>query len=221
MQIEKKIKSAIEGKGTVSDTTSIVITKVLVNKSSKEFKNPTKPIGRFYTKTEAAKLKGIRIKKLIGGYRRVVPSPLPEAILQKKEIAALLKSGKVVIACGGGGIPVINKHKGYEYVEAVIDKDRASALLAEELHADRFVVLTNVNGAYTNFMKRNQKPIRKINAGELYAHLNHGQFESGSMKPKIEACIEFTTKTGNPAAIGSLSKSENAINLKASTVVTP
>ena len=201
----------------------VVITEVVVDKSDKAFKNPSKPIGKFYTKADAraAARRGFVIKKLIGGYRRVVASPQPKTIVQRGLIQELLKERKIVIACGGGGVPVIKGPKGLRYAEAVLDKDRTSALIAEEVKADMLIMLTNVDGAYLNFKKKNQRLIGSVVVKELRKYLRDGQFEAGSMKPKVEACVDFVSKTKKKAGIGNLNNPEAVISLKKLTLITP
>lgn len=159
------------------------------------------------------------IKKLIGGYRMVVPSPVPKKIIQMAQIKKLLKDGKIVIACGGGGMAISYSKKKMKYINAVIDKDRASALLAKEIHADRFFILTNVDGVYLNYKKRGQKLISEITAARLKEYLKKGYFEEGSMKPKVESCIDFTESTSKPSAIGSISNPSDVFSLKKSTLI--
>ena len=193
--IEQSIAEALRRLRASSDYSipQVVLTKTIVDKNDPAFKNPTKPIGRFYTRSQSRALerRGFTMKKLINGYRRVVPSPMPKEIVQKGMISALLKEKRIVIACGGGGIPMIRHARGLEFAEAVIDKDRASGLLARQLKADKFLILTNVDGVYLNFKRKDQRFIRKINASGLRGYLKSGKFEEGSIKPKIESCIDF------------------------------
>ncbi len=225
MTIEISIARALKtlNKGNDYSIPEVVLTKTIVDKDDTAFDNPTKPIGKFYTKAQSKDLtrRGFTMKKLINGYRRVVPSPEPREIGQKGVILDLLKSRHIVIACGGGGVPVIKTSGGLKFVEAVIDKDRASALLAEEIHADRFIILTNVDGIYLNFKKKNQKFVSRIDARKLKEYAGLGYFESGSMEPKATACIDFVESTRNAAGIGNINKPEQAISMKRLTLITP
>ncbi|MBR3204750.1 carbamate kinase [Candidatus Saccharibacteria bacterium] len=202
-----------------------VITQVEVDKNDPAFKNPTKPVGQFYTAKEAAKLskeKGWIIKEDAGrGYRRVVPSPKPKGIIEKQEILALLKSGAVVIAAGGGGVPVyktkiLHVLKG---IDAVIDKDYAAEKLAELINADVFLSVTAVDYAYLNYGKPNQFPLERLTAKEAVYYAKQGFFKSGSMLPKILAATEFA-KNGKIGIICSLDNIEDALKLKSGTIIT-
>lgn len=203
---------------------STVVTQVLVDPNDPLFLNPSKPIGSFYSKEEAdniAKEKGYTMKEDAGrGYRRVVPSPLPIDIIEKESIKALLKDGQVVICAGGGGIPVINKDNKLEGVAAVIDKDYASAKLADLINADYLVILTAVDNVYINYRKDNEKKLENISTNELEQYLNEGHFAKGSMYPKVQACLNFA-KSGNnkTAVIASLDNAKEAFRLKAGTII--
>lgn len=225
MEIGNKIANALKKLNPKygNSIPTVVLTEVIVNGSAKEMDNPTKPIGRFYTEKEAAELKkrGLTVKKLINGYRRVVPSPTPKEIVQKDVIERLLKDKRIVISCGGGGIPVTSSYGRLEYVDAVIDKDRASALLAKEIGADKFFILTNVDGVYLNFKKRNQEFVKRIKSKKLNDYLKSGQFEEGSMKPKIESCIDFAESTKRSAGIGNMANPNDVLSLKKLTIITP
>jgi len=138
------------------------------------------------------------------GFRRVVPSPIPREIIELDVVRLLVKAGYVVVATGGGGIPVIRNDQGYlEGVEAVIDKDLASSLLARNLEADTFIISTAVDAVYLNFGRENQRPIRHGTVAEVKQYLAEGHFKPGSMKPKIEAIIEFLEGGGKKAIITS------------------
>lgn len=200
-----------------------VITQVEVDKDDKAFDNPTKPIGSFYTKEEAEKIaqeKGYTMKEDAGrGYRRVVPSPTPQKIVEISTIKYLLKKGNIVIACGGGGIPVIKQRKGYKGVDAVIDKDRTSARLALDLKADMLLILTAVDQVYINYKEEDEQKIRKMTVAEAKEFMTSKEFAAGSMLPKVEACIEFASKSKGYAMITSLKKAKLAIEGKAGTVI--
>ncbi|MCK5578953.1 MAG: carbamate kinase, partial [Planctomycetes bacterium] len=188
-----------------------MITQVVVDKNDPAFKNPTKPVGPFYSKEKADQLKKDRqwhLKEDSGrGYRRVVPSPQPVKIIQRPMIRDLAKAGHVVIALGGGGIPIWKKSNGdYEGIEAVIDKDRASSVLAREIKADRFVMLTTVPEVYLNYGQPNQKPVRQITLTTAKKYLAEGHFQVGSMKPKIEAAVSYLEKRNGKVIITSAEK---------------
>ncbi len=201
-----------------------VITQVEVDKNDPAFSNPTKPIGRFYTKEEAEKLvkeKGYIMKEDAGrGYRRVVASPKPIKIVEINTIKHLLDKGNIVIACGGGGIPVIKDKKGYKGVDAVIDKDRTSSRLACSLQADLFLILTAVDEVYINYNEKDEHKIREMTIKEAKEFIKDKEFAEGSMLPKIEACIDFAsfTKKGY-AMITSLKKASLALEGKVGTII--
>ena len=200
----------------------IVRTHVLVSGDDEEFVNPTKPIGRFYGRAAAERLagRGFVMKRLLKGYRRVVPSPKPRRIVEVREIEKLLKSGHIVIAAGGGGIAVTGAKK-LRYADAVIDKDLASSLLAVKIKADILLILTNVDGVIVGFHTRKARLLERVSVAELKRHAMSEHFEAGSMLPKVQACIDFVGKTGKRAVIGNLSKPEKVLGLKGATVVVP
>lgn len=202
-----------------------VVTQVEVDKKDPAFKNPTKPVGQFYTEKEALKLakeKGWLVKEDSGrGYRRVVPSPKPKSIIEKREILDLVKSGAIVIAAGGGGVPVyrtkiLHLIKG---VDAVIDKDFAAEKLAELIKADMFVSVTAVDYAYINFGTPEQSALKNLTAKEAEYYSQQGFFKAGSMLPKITAATEFAKK-GKVGIICSLDNLEDALKLKSGTIIT-
>lgn len=200
-----------------------VITQVEVDKEDQAFKNPTKPIGSFYSAEEAQQIaneKGYTFKEDAGrGYRRVVPSPLPKKIIEIRTIKDLLKKGNVVIACGGGGIPVVKYRNGYRGVDAVIDKDRTSARLALDLKADMLLILTAVDSVYINYKEEDEQKLRKMTVAEAKEFMKSKEFSEGSMLPKVEACIDFASKSNGYAMITSLKKAKLAIEGKAGTVI--
>jgi len=180
---------------------------VLVDKNDPAFIEPTKPVGRFYLKEEAellARSGGLIFKEdpRKRGWRRVVPSPDPVDILNKKVIRDLVKRGNIVIAAGGGGVPVYrDQKKNLVGVEAVIDKDLASALLAIEIGADAFFILTDVPNVYLNFHKPNQQKLEKITVQEAEEYMEAGEFADGSMGPKILSAIQFVKNGGKETII--------------------
>lgn len=200
-----------------------VITQVQVDKEDQAFKNPTKPIGSFYSAEEASQLsaeKGYVMKEDAGrGYRRVVASPTPKKIVELSTIKYLLKKGNIVIACGGGGIPVIKYRNGLKGIDAVIDKDRTSARLALDLKADMLLILTAVDQVCINYKQENEQKIERMTVKEAKAFIASKEFAAGSMLPKVEACIEFASRSNGVAMITSLKKAKDAINGKAGTVI--
>ena len=194
-----------------------IITQVLVDKDDPDFNNPSKPVGPFYTRKEAEKLieeKGYIVKKVKPGrkaYRRVVPSPDPIGIIEKDVIKMLVEAGFIVIASGGGGIPVIDQNGQLRGVEAVIDKDLAGERLAEIVDADIFLILTDVEKVKLNFRKPNEKDLDKLTIAEAEKYLEEGHFLPGSMEPKVKACIRFLKAGGEKAIITSLDKAVDAL----------
>ncbi|HCU0688664.1 TPA: carbamate kinase [Staphylococcus aureus] len=187
-------------------TVGTIVTRVEVDKDDPRFDNPTKPIGPFYTKEEVEELQkeqpGSVFKEDAGrGYRKVVASPLPKSILEHQLIRTLADGKNIVIACGGGGIPVIKKENTYEGVEAVIDKDFASEKLATLIEADTLMILTNVENVFINFNEPNQQQIDDIDVATLKKYAAQGKFAEGSMLPKIEAAIRFVESGENKKVI--------------------
>lgn len=203
-----------------------VITQVIVDKNDKAFKNPTKPIGSFYTEEESKKMMEedptLIMKEDSGrGYRQLVASPKPVGIVERDSILNLLDDEFIVIACGGGGIPVVLDDEGdYESVPAVIDKDFASAKLAELVNADYLFVLTAVDRVAINFGKPNQKEIVEMNIDEATKYCDEGQFAPGSMLPKVQAAMNFvSSKNGRKAIIASLEKAPLAMSGESGTLI--
>lgn len=194
---------------------STILTQVVVDPNDSAFQNPTKPIGPFFTR-ESAKILEEKGKYFIEdagrGYRQVVPSPKPIDIVEKKMINQLVEAGHTVIACGGGGIPVVkNTEQRYEGVEAVIDKDFASGKLAEILEVDLFVILTAVDHVFINYNQPNQKRLTKCHVEELKQYISENQFAKGSMLPKIEAAITYA-ELGRKSIITSIENISNLFN---------
>jgi len=199
-----------------------VLTQVLVDKNDKGFKNPTKPIGLFYSEKEAEKLrkKGFKIIYQVGkGYRRVVASPKPLEIIEINQIKDLMEKGNIVIAAGGGGIPVYRSDKGLKGIDAVIDKDRASSLLAGNIKADLLLILTDVDKVALNYKEKNQKFLNKLSVKNAKKYLKEGHFKEGSMKPKIEASINFLENGGKKVIITSISKVKESLKGKNGTLI--
>ncbi len=209
-------------KRSIEKDVAVLLTEVIVDKDDPAFKNPTKPIGPFYTKYRAEELKRSKKWTIIEdsgrGYRRVVPSPKPIDILPKRIIKKLLESGTIVVAAGGGGIPVfINRNGLIEGVEAVIDKDFASSLLASEIGAELFMILTGVERVFINFGKPNQKELKTITVTEAKKYYDEGQFPPGSMGPKIKAAIEYIERGGKEVIITSPGKIKSALAKRTGT----
>ena len=204
---------------------STIVTQVEVDPNDPRFDNPTKPIGKFYSEAESQEIAaktGYIFKEDAGrGYRRVVPSPLPIDIIEKESINTLVENKHVVICAGGGGIPVIRNSDGkLEGVAAVIDKDFASAKVAELTHSDYLVILTAVDNVYINFNKPNQKKLEKVSVSELKEYIKEGHFAKGSMLPKVEACLMFLDNhPGGTAIISSIEKATLALNEKEGTII--
>ncbi len=222
--IQQALRNELKSRG-IDKFVVTMITRVIVDKHDSAFQNPTKPIGPFYSKEEADKVREQKpelvIKEDAGrGYRRVVPSPDPKIIAERLAIRALVDAGFVVVACGGGGIPIIEENGNAVGVEAVIDKDLAGQRLATLIGANIFIVLTDVNGAYVNYGKPNQEIIKEITTGKLRNYSKEGQFKEGSMAPKIEAAIRFVESGGERAVIAALGELIEALDGKAGTQIT-
>ncbi|MFQ5443195.1 MAG: carbamate kinase, partial [Nitrospinales bacterium] len=203
-----------------------IITQVVVDANDPAFQNPSRPIGPFYSSQEAEQLRkkyGWVIKEDAGrGYRRFIPSPEPLEIVEKTFFQELINQNFIVIGAGGGGIPVIRNASGeLRGVEAVIDKDKTSALLASELEIDCFVILTQVDHVFTNFNTPNQKPIQHANVNEIESLLKEGHFLEGSMKPKMESVVRFLKDGGKKAIVAHLYDLIPAMEEKAGTLITP
>ncbi len=185
-----------------------LVTQVVVDREDPAFERPSKPIGPFYTKYRAQMLarekKWTMIEDAGRGYRKVVPSPKPIDIVPKMVIRDLVRSGKIVITAGGGGIPVIINGNGvFQGVEAVIDKDYAASLIASEVKADLFIILTNVDRVYLNYGKSDQEALHIVSVDKALTYLEEGQFPAGSMGPKIKAAIDFIQNGGTEVLITS------------------
>lgn len=201
-----------------------VVTQVIVDENDQAFHNPTKPIGAFYTKEEADHLikdKGFTMVEDAGrGYRRVVPSPLPVDVAEKETVRTLVDNGHIVITVGGGGIPVIEKGNKLIGVPAVIDKDFASAKMAELLDADYLIILTAVEKVAIHYGKPEEKWLSQLSIDEARQYIAEGHFAPGSMLPKVQAAIRFAeSKPGRRALITSLEKAKDGIDGKTGTVI--
>jgi len=211
--LEKAIINELRRNSLDKDVATL-ITQVVVDPADPAFERPTKPVGPFYTKFRAQTLarekKWTMVEDAGRGYRKVVPSPKPIDVVPKWVIRDLVRDGKIVIAAGGGGVPVVINSRGlFQGVEAVIDKDYAASLLAREVGVDLFIILTGIDRVYLNFGRPDQKECPVLTVDEAEAHLNQGQFPPGSMGPKIRAAIEYIRSGGREVLITS------ANNLKA------
>ncbi len=222
-QLQQTLKDELNNRG-IEKSVVTVVTQVEVDPKDNAFKNPTKPIGEFLTKEEATKRakkdKAVYKEDSGRGYRKVVASPMPKKILELNTIEKLVNDGTIVIACGGGGIPVVmTKKDGYEGIDAVIDKDRTSALLAKEINADELLILTAVDQVSLNFNKKNEEKLSKLSVSDARVAIRNEEFGEGSMLPKIEAACYFVSKTGKKAIISSLEKARDAIEGKNGTLI--
>lgn len=204
-----------------------VITQVLVNKDDPDFDDPSKPVGPFYTKEEALRLqqeKDYQVKQVKPkgpkNWRRVVPSPEPIDIIESDCINALVKARAIIVASGGGGVPVMKTSDGYlTGLEAVIDKDKAGNKLAQSVKANIYLILTDVENACINYGKENEKALGKISVSEAENYLEEGHFLAGSMGPKVTAAIRFVKAGGEKAIITSLDKAVDALEGKTGTII--
>jgi len=200
----------------IAKNCATVITQVVVDKEDQAFKSPSKPVGSFYSREEAEALKeekGYQMVEDAGrGYRRVVPSPLPVDIVEKDVISSMVDKGELVIACGGGGIPVVEEQGRYRGVPAVIDKDFASEKLAEELEADFLMILTAVDRVALNFATPEEEPLTEVDVEKAREYCEQGHFAPGSMLPKMKAAIKFAeSRPGREALITSLEKARDGL----------
>ena len=198
-----------------------VLTQVVVARDDPAMQHPTKPIGPFYSRADAEERRRLFgwqiVEDAARGYRRVVPSPEPIHIVELEVIRLLLGRGVLVIAVGGGGIPVVQSNGALEGIEAVIDKDRASALLASELGVDVFVISTDADSVYLDYKKPTERPLRRVTAEELEAHYRAGQFPPGNMGPKVESALRFLRNGGKEVVITSYERLCEAVEGEAGT----
>ncbi|MBW2057147.1 MAG: carbamate kinase [Deltaproteobacteria bacterium] len=195
-----------------------VITYVVVDQNDPAFDNPSKPIGPVYSEEKAAALP-YPTRKTAKGYRRVVASPRPVTVIEKREIRKLVDMDFIVICCGGGGIPVVRQGRAFAGVDAVIDKDLCSAKLAEEVGVDSLIIATDVEGAAINYGKPNQKILRSLTLEDMARFWEEGHFPPGSMGPKVEAAMDFLDKGGKRAVITSIENIEKAVRGEAGTEI--
>ena len=221
--LQNALQNELKKQG-VKRNVATVVTQVVVDKNDPLFQSPSKPVGSFMSKEEAeavAKAKGWTVKEDAGrGYRRVVSSPLPIDIEEKEIISQLVKSGNVVICAGGGGIPVIREDNKLEGVAAVIDKDYASALVAELVDADYLVILTAIDNVCINYKQPNEIKLTNVKVDQIKQYLSGDYFAKGSMYPKVNACVKFLSKRpGKTAIISALENAELAFEEKSGTII--
>lgn len=223
--LQQAIQHELKTRGVDKECAAIV-TQVVVDANDPGFAKPTKPVGSFYTKEEADKIaaeKGFTFVEDAGrGYRRVVPSPIPQRIVELKVVEQLVKAGDIVITVGGGGIPVVETEQGLKGVAAVIDKDRSSALLAQSIGADMLIILTAVDRVCINYNKPDQKELPTMTLEEAEKYIEENQFAPGSMLPKVQSCMEFVKNNthGGTALITSLQKAKVALQGETGTIIT-
>ncbi len=202
-----------------------LVTQTIVSREDPAMSNPTKPIGPFYSRADAEERQRLLGWKIVEdaarGYRRVVPSPEPLDIVELEVIRRLMDQGVLVVACGGGGIPVVRSNGGFLGVEAVIDKDRASAMLASRLHVDVFAISTDSEYVYLDYKKPTQRPLTRVCATELEAHYKAGQFPPGNMGPKVESALRFLQSGGREVIITSYQRLADAVAGTAGTRIFP
>ena len=221
--LQQAIQNELKKRGSEKKCAT-VITQVVVSNDDPGFKNPTKPVGTFYTEEEAkarAETSGDTYVEDAGrGWRKVVASPIPVRIEELDVIRTLSDTGAIVIAIGGGGIPVVEEEHGLRGVSAVIDKDNASARLAIDLNAENLVILTAVEKVCVNFNKPDQKELDSLTLEEAQKLMDDGQFAPGSMLPKVHACMKYVNETGHSALITSLEKAKDGLAGLTGTYIT-
>jgi carbamate kinase len=219
--IESTLDNELMGLGLDTEQFFVsILSYVVVDENEPAFSNPTKPIGPAFSESEAIGLPYPTVKTA-RGYRRVVASPKPLTIVEKREIQRLIQMGFLVIACGGGGIPVVRERRTFHGVDAVIDKDLASAVLAREIGAEMLVIATDVPGVALSFGTSEQRFLRRLTLAEAADRQNRGEFPSGSMGPKVEAASDFVRRTGRPAVICHIGDIEAAVAGESGTLFSP
>ena len=217
--LQRELRAALDGPAAT------IVTLTEVDPEDPAFDEPTKPVGPYYDADENRDLPfpTMQVQTSTGEYqyRRVVPSPEPLEILEAEQIEALMDRGTTVVCTGGGGIPVVREHGSIEGVEAVIDKDRGTQVLANEIGVDEFILLTDVDAAYLDFGTPDQRALRSVTPSELRKHLDADEFGVGSMAPKVQAAIRFVENGGERAVITELDKAADAIEGNAGTEVVP
>ena len=221
--LQQALNNELRQQGIEKPVATVVV-QTLVSADDPAFEKPTKPIGPFYkTEEEAraiAKQRGFSIVEDAGrGWRRVVPSPKPQQIIEEAAIKNLVEGGCLVITGGGGGVPVIEHDGAYIGVEAVIDKDFSAALLADQLNADQLIILTAVETASIRYGQPDEEQIHRVDPVTMQSYIDQGYFAAGSMLPKVQAALSFASKPGRRAVIASLNHVEEAINGQAGTII--
>ena len=222
--LQQAIDEELVSRGLTDIPVVSMLTQVVVDPKDPAFSNPTKPIGGYYSEEESKKLMAetgdVYVEDAGRGWRRVVPSPKPVDIYEKISLQTLVDAGQVVIACGGGGIPVIYEGTRYKGVDAVIDKDFAAAKMAALIDADVFIILTAVDHVFVNFGKPDQKALETTSVADMKQYISEDQFAPGSMLPKVEAAIDFAeSKSGRRAIIASLEKASETLDGNSGTTV--
>jgi len=222
--LAQSLQDELTGAGLRVPVVSLV-TQTIVSASDPAMQHPTKPIGPFYSLAQAEERKRLLgweiVEDAARGYRRVVPSPEPIEIVELEVIRSLVNQGVLVVACGGGGIPVVRDNGGLRGVEAVIDKDRASALLASQLGVDLFAILTDTDYVYLDYKKPAQRPLSRLTVSELEEHYKAGHFPPGNMGPKVESALNFLRAGGKEVVITSYDHLCEAIAGRAGTHIVP
>jgi carbamate kinase len=222
--LAQSLRDELAATGLQTPVASLV-TQTVVSSSDPAMKHPTKPIGPFYSRSQAEERKRLLgweiVEDAARGYRRVVPSPEPIEIVELQVIRSLVNQGVLVVACGGGGIPVVRENGGLRGVEAVIDKDRASALLASQLGVDVFAISTDTDYVYLDYKKPTQRPLVRVTASELEQHHRAGQFPPGNMGPKVESALQFLRAGGKEVVITSYVHLCEALAGRAGTHIVP
>lgn len=224
-QLQESLQNGLHSMGIDKQVVTLV-TQVEVDEGDPAFNSPSKPIGLFYTKEEANRIqqeKGYQFVEDAGrGYRRVVPSPQPISIIELESIKTLVENDTLVIAAGGGGIPVIREqHDSFKGIDAVIDKDKTSALLGADIHCDQLIILTAIDYVYINYHTDQQQALKTTNIDTLKTYIEEKQFAKGSMLPKIESAISFIENNPNGSVlITSLNQLDAALEGKIGTLIT-
>ncbi|MBC7093041.1 carbamate kinase [Candidatus Bipolaricaulota bacterium] len=223
--IQQALHNILDRRGRGDIPVATVVTQVLVDKADPAFQNPTKPVGPFYREDEAKLLRDEKdwhvVEDAGRGWRRVVPSPDPKAIVEREAIRILVQNRAIVVASGGGGIPVVQEDGELKGVEAVIDKDLAGERLAEDVGAHVFLILTDVEKVKLNYGKPGERALDRMTAAEAKRYLSEGHFAKGSMEPKVKAAVRFVEAGGERAAIASLDQALAALEGQAGTQVVP
>jgi carbamate kinase len=221
--IQNSLLNVFREKNLNIESTALV-TQVLVDENDPAFDFPSKPVGPFFSREHAEKMQNDKKEKWIEdsgrGWRRVVPSPEPLKIIEKDIINNLIKNNKVVIASGGGGIPVVEKDNRIQGVEAVIDKDKAGCILAQDTKSDFFFILTDVDNVMINYGSSSEKALGRVSISQMESYLSEGQFGKGSMAPKVESALKFVKEGGKKSVITSLDKAVSAFKGQAGTIIT-